>query len=97
MKKVVLLGIAVLSLLSTACTQHQNIATAEEHSWDFEPSQQILQFENMRDGYYLQFAENPAVTLEWCQDTVVEQKALIVGVNSVSRVCLEADNRYYLD
>lgn len=97
MKKGVLLGIAALAFFSTACTQHQTIATAEEDFLDFEPSQQILQFEDMRDGYYLQFAKNPAVRMEWCQDAVVEQKNLMVGVSPVSRICLEADNRYYLD
>ncbi len=99
MKISVFLGIAVFAILSTACTQHQPLSSdiAEEDFLDFEPSQQILQFQDMRDGYYLQFAKKPEVTTEWCQDTIVQQKAIIVGNNPVSRVCLEADNRYYLD
>ena len=99
MKKIVFLGLAVLVMSTTSCTQFQTHSTTivERDFLDFEPSQQILQFEDMRDGYYLQFANNPVDTREWCQDTLVEQKQLIVGVNSVSRICLEADNRYYLD
>lgn len=72
-------------------------AFVEDDLYDYEPSQQILQFEDMRDGYYLQFASKPVASREWCKDTVVKQRQLIVGANPVSRVCLEADNRYYLD
>lgn len=68
-----------------------------ETDLDFEPTRQILQFQNVRGGYYLQFAKKSGATMEWCQDTVVEQKALMVEGNRVGRVCLEADHRYYLD
>lgn len=93
-----LLGIVVFAISFTACTQSSQVSTASiEDTLDFEPSQQFLQFEDMRDGYYLQFAKKPIETREWCQKTIVEQKPLFVGVNVVSRICLEADNRYYLD
>lgn len=98
MSKVVFLGVAVWVMFFTACSPHSQVSTATvEDFLDFEPSQQLINFENMRDGYYLQFAKNPAVTMEWCQKTIVEQNNLIVGVNPVSRICFEADNRYYLD
>ena len=99
MKKSVFLGIVILAIFCSACAlpppPSSNIAN--EDFLDFEPSRQILQFQDMRDGYYMQFAKKPDTTEEWCKDTVVEQKQLIVGGNPVSRVCLEADNRYYLD
>ena len=99
MKNSVFLGIVILAISCSACTSMQSSPTTfgNDELLDFEPSQQILQFQDMRDGYYVQFAKKPVPAQEWCKDTVVEQKQLIVGGNPVSRVCLEADNRYYLD
>ena len=99
MNKSVFLGFVIFAFSCSACTSHSPSSPdiANEAFLDFEPSQQILQFQDMRDGYYVQFAKKPAITQEWCKDLIVEQKALIVDKNPVSRVCLEADNRYYLD